>query len=637
MTQNKILILVLLTLSACSSSPGVTVATDPIAVVPLNLGESLNSDESSNSGSEQHPTTEDNLEPELITQLNVTHRSGQTFILWPEINRTAHYNIYRHDQPISEDNLYNATLLNNRWGSLGPDTSVNRHATDGIPSTFVVGDLLPPLSTNTGMFVYTIPEGESAQSYYAVTSIINGQENTQIVPSENSLTAPIQERSDSPSPVLTTSTNGGKGRVYTQYMDYHNWNPTLNGYAYSYAVTLPFNYNPSIAYPLMLRLHAFGDGYRFLSETPYESQHIQVSPSDPGPAQNTIHTWWYGFSANHNYKTDGNIPSSGNIENFTEQRVLAAVRDVISNSDFNVNDDLVHIVGNSMGASGALSLGLRYPKVFSGVYASQPMTNYAASPGFQSNFVQIWGEQDSNLPIVNSGPESNSIRNYDISGDLKTGVWDWMNHLKQLTRRTSDQFAYLMIDHGKADSTIDWNTQGRPLPRALTDAKVGFSANAYEGVGHTWLGFSAVVSSMFGLGYGEEALWRYPNSLSFPAISNASGSSTLDTDTKADSAYNMNLEWSTLNNAFHETIVDSFSQYQISIRSTNTAQTANITPRNTQTFSPNPNQLCNWSVISNYNDQLLQTGTAMTDTSGIITIEDVEILTGLGSRITIDC
>jgi pimeloyl-ACP methyl ester carboxylesterase len=615
LNPRTIVFLALLTLNAVSSGCDGSVSSGPGAIVP----------------------SDSSIEPEVITQLSARHRSGQTFIVWLETSPTARYNVYRHNQPITEDNLDDSTLLNRRWGSLGPDTSLNRYATPSVPSNFVVDDLSAPLSNDTALFVYTIPNGEQAQSYYAFTSIVDGQEDTGIVPGENTLTAPVQETAGTPTPVLTASTNDGRGRIYTQYMDYTNWNPTLNGYAYSYAVALPFNYDPSIAYPLQLNLHAFGDGYRFLPETEHQWEFIQVSPSDPGQAQNTIHTWWYGFSADHNYETEGDIPSTGTIENFTEQRILAAVRDVMNDSELNVNSELVHVVGNSMGASGALALGLRYPDVFSGIYASEPMTNYAISPTFQNNFARVWGEQSSNLPIVNDGPDSGSIRNYDANGNTPASVWEWMNHLEQVKQRSSDQFAFLMIDHGKADTTIDWTTQGQPLVRALTDAKVGFSANAYEGVGHTWLGFGAVVHSMFGLGFGEEASWRYPNSLSFPAISNASGSSSLDPGTNGDSSYNTNIEWSTSNNTFDTGITDTTNQYQISIRSIDNDQTASVTPRNTRFFRANPSQQCNWYVIRNSNGQSVQSGNATADAAGLITIDGVTIVTGTGSRLTINC
>lgn len=577
------------------------------------------------------------IESEIVLQLTARHQSGQTFIVWPETSPTARYNVYRHNQPITEDNLDSATLINGRWGPLGSDTSVNRYATTDVPPNFVVGDLSPPLSDETGLFVYTVPDNDQTQAYYAFTSIADGEEDTVMVPGENTLIDPVQEIRGIPRPILTRSINDGKGRIYTQYMDYNKWNPTLNGYAYSYAVALPFNYDPAIAYPLQLNLHAYGDTYEFLAQTGYEWEFIQISPSDPGNAQNTLNSWWYGYSADHNYATDGPIPSTGVIENFTEQRVVAAVREVLDNTEFNVDSDLVHIVGNSMGASGALSLGLRYPDVFAGIYASEPMTNYASSPTFQNDFVQLWGEQTSNLPIVNNGPDSENISRYGIDGDAPTAVWNWMNHLEQVQRRSADRFAYLMVDHGKADTTIDWFTQGQPLAKALSDAKVAFSANAYEGIGHTWLGFGAVISSMFGLGYDDEAPWRYPNSLSFPAIANASGSSTVDSDTTGDSSYNMTIEWSTPDNAFDGAIIDSDNQYQINLRSTGNDQTASITPRNTTFFVVDPNQRCTWSVVTNANGQQIQTGVADADSAGRVTVNGVSIVTGTGSRLTISC
>jgi hypothetical protein len=194
-----------------------------------------------------------------------------------------------------------------------------------------------------------------------------------------------------------------------------------------------------------------------------------------------------------------------------------------------------------------------------------------------------------------------------------------------------------MIDHGKEDHLIDWSTQGQPLARALTEAKAGFSANAFGGSGHGWRGFAAVVKSLFGLGFGEERLWRYPNSLSFPAISNASGSATLDPGTNGDSSYNMEIEWSTADNAFDQEIIDSANQYQISIRSNENVQTASITPRNTRLFSVSQSQQCSWSVIRNSDRQLIQFGNATADAAGLITIDGVAIGTGVGSRLIIDC
>jgi predicted peptidase len=130
-------------------------------------------------------------------------------------------------------------------------------------------------------------------------------------------------------------------------------------------------------------LHAYTEGHKFVAEAEYEWQTIQLFVDDPGSDRGTQHTWWYGFAADHDYQNDGPIPESGVIRNFTEQRVLYAIDEVVANTDFNVETSRVHAVGHSMGGSGALSLGIRYGNVFSAIYSSQGMTNYSTSPTFQ--------------------------------------------------------------------------------------------------------------------------------------------------------------------------------------------------------------------------------------------------------------
>ena len=149
---------------------------------------------------------------------------------------------------------------------------------------------------------------------------------------------------------------------------------------------------------------------KFEPESEYNWQIIQIFPADLGEYQGSTHTWWYGHARDHNYLTDGSKPTQGTIENYTEQRVIQAIADVVANPDFNVDIDLIHAYGHSMGASGSVSLALRYPSVLAGVYASEPMTNYAASPTFQEEFVKLWGSQSANLPVVNNGRYAQAIR-----------------------------------------------------------------------------------------------------------------------------------------------------------------------------------------------------------------------------------
>ncbi|MEM7258897.1 MAG: Ig-like domain-containing protein, partial [Pseudomonadota bacterium] len=584
------------------------------------------------------------IEP-LLTGLTAVHRNGQTFLTWDETGPTDEYHVYRSETLITPAALAQATRVTDDWGPLPANTSDNVHsprpncinAAVCVPENFVIEDNGTPLADDTGLFVYTTQSGEAGPTYYAVTSVVGGVENTNSV---LSFSTAVVEAVDDPVDVLTF-TNGDDIYIYTQFMDYLDWNPTFNGYAYNYGVVLPDSYNQGQSYPLLIEPHAYGESMITVSRPEADLKFdgwdvIQIHPHDPGASENAIHSWWYGYAADHNYNTDGNTPTAGKIENFTEQRVMRAIDSVIADASYNVDEDLIHAYGNSMGASGSLAWGMRFPSVLSGIYASQPMTDYASSPTFKSEFVQLWGSEQSALKIENSGPRSGDISFY--GSVVQIDAWDWMNHQQQLVERRGDEFAYLMFSHGKADDVIEWDSQGQPMIEAVSNANIGFSARLNE-QGHSWSSFNAVVTSLFGLGSSSDYPWKYPLDLSFPAIQNASGSGPLEpTDTLAIvDSYNMNIEWATPQTPFGDLIVDLPDQYEITLRSTDAAQTADITPRRTQRFSVDSGDTCDWSATDAATDATLGSGTVTADVDSLVTVPDVAIQTGDGTRLVISC
>ena len=564
--------------------------------------------------------------------VTAAHRDGQTFLTWEETSTQDGYHVYRHDVPITALNLSQATKITSRWGALDNNTSVNKYRglTDDIPDYFVIEDLGVALDDNTGLFVYTTQAGDSSSAYYAVTPVVDGVEVT-VSPLISELA--VSESVSQPRDILTVSVNEGKGRIYTQFMDYVQWNPTFNGYAYNYSVALPGSYDSSKAYPLLIEPHDYYSTLKFREQAEFNWEVIQLFPHDPGPSLGigATHSWWYGYAADHNYLTDGPVPSTGHIENFTEQRVMRSVDELLLNSDFNVDDKLIHGFGGSMGASAVLSWGMRYPSVLSGVYASKPLTNFSTSPLFQEELTRIWGSQTDNLPIINTGPHSEDIQSYEV------GVWDWMNHQQQLIERRADTFAYLMTSHGKQDTVTDWQTQGEPLVQAFSNANVGFSARYDDSSAFAWGNFDSVVSSLFGLGTSGDFSWRYPLDLSYPAIQNASGSAVLMPSTAGIDSYNLNIEWATDHTPFDTGIVDQTDRYEITLRSTASEQTADITPRRTQQFSVSASDTCAWSTTNRNDSQLIATGVVTADIDSLVTVTDVSIVTGIGSRLVIDC
>ena len=197
-----------------------------------------------------------------------------------------------------------------------------------------------------------------------------------------------------------------------------------------------------------------------------------------------------------------------------------------------------------------------------------------------------------------------------------------MDHHSQVRRRRGDDFAYLMIDFGKADTVIDWQTQGRPTFSALSDAKVAYTATAREGVGHTWRAFDAVNQNLFRF---EVPGWRYPTNLSYPALNNASASGRIDPPSDGDDVYQTSLEWSTPHHAFGQTIVDQSDRYEITIRSLSSIQTVDVTPRNTQSFNQTAGRICSWSA-THVSGQSAGAGSAVVDGSGLVTAIQVPCL-----------
>lgn len=565
------------------------------------------------------------------TALQAFHRSGQTFITWNEDTAVTgeKYNVYRSASLITTANIGSAEKLTSRWGPLDDNTTLHpRRSPDiGIPATFMVNDLGTPLSADQGLFVYTTPTGKSGVWFYAVTQVTGNTESLVLTTGSNSLRTGVTELVATPAPVLTVRNVSGKGRIYTQYMDYAKWNPTFQGYAYNYSVALPDNYDPNVAWPLKLMPHAYGERLRMEPSAEYGWPCIQVFLDDPGggaPGER-FPTWWYGFAADHNYVTQGSLPTAGRVENFTEQRVLKTIDEV--SSMFKVDTLRIHSQGHSMGASGSLSLGIRYANVFSGIFGSEPMTNYASSPLFQTDFSVLWGSQTSNLPIVNNGIYAGPLKKYD-----GIGVYNWMNHHEQLVNRRGDRMAFLMVGHGKADDVIDWATQGRPFIAALNAVHVGFTAEQRFGWDHNWMSFDFSLDTMFSPAGGGLSAWAYPRNVSFPGITNATGSGPNVPGTTGTNFYNMQFEWSVPWNRFHTDLVDTATQYEITIRSNTVAQTANVTPQRRQAFNPIPGATVTWRNINNATGQVVQSGTLIVDADGLVTLPSVTIGTGTGNR-----
>ncbi|MFQ5856005.1 MAG: alpha/beta hydrolase-fold protein [Anaerolineae bacterium] len=328
--------------------------------------------------------------------LTAFHRSGQTFLTWNERTDPSagsgqalsgeRYHLYRHTSPITAANLAQATRLTEAWGALGEGSSIfwsDRAREPPITPNYVIQDLGAPLSDTTGFFAWMT--NENGTFYYAVTTVQGGTENiTDLGPGNTA--GPIAEVVADPQPVKVWQAAGDRGFVFTQYLDYSRYNPTFGvpqgsaaqQYAFNYGVTLPSDAacggSLPDSLPANVYLEGWGGRYSNDTVTPYDWCAVNIVPDDPNQ------TWYYGHSASYDYRLGGTA-DTGPIVNFTEERILRAVFDTLRDPTFRLDPNRIYVTGHSMGGSGALALGMRYPNVFAASYSSEPMTNYQAADG----------------------------------------------------------------------------------------------------------------------------------------------------------------------------------------------------------------------------------------------------------------
>jgi len=583
------------------------------------------------------------LPPEEVSAF---HRSGQTFVTWPERADLAgeQYRVYRHAEPITAENLSEARILATLpEGSSAYHTERMRDAdypaeTNGgyrSLENYIIQPLGEELPDTTGLFVWTA--AEAAEAYYAVATLHGGAES--LDDPEAATAGPVAETVADPSPIPVWESDSGRGRVYTQFVDYANWNPTYETgdgptYAYNYFVGLPSEEQCGGSLPedyaVLLHIEGYGSRYEAGEGAHYYCA-AEIWCDDPRQS------WYFGYSATHDYSDLESIPETGPIVNFTEQRVLRALYDTLRDSHYRLDSRRVYAYGHSMGASGALALAMRYPGVFAAVYCSEPMTNYQActdcNPGSASwveDAEPKWGTVTANLPVENRGVYAAHLARFD-----GTGVWDWQNHRAQLVERAGDEVAFVALAHGTEDNVISWSSQGQPAYGPFHESGRAFSGAVVD-ADHTWIGFHGMGPTVGehweGLGtpfhdfqvVGDETL---------PGLAHASGGLPVPPETTG--GYNLTLDWSASWNAWDGAPVDTAEEWGISLRTTDgSTQTVDVTPRRVQNFGITAGARYDWENREVNGDALRASGTVTADEHGLVTVPAVEV-TPEGTRLRI--
>ena len=297
-----------------------------------------------------------------VTKLAARHRSGQTLLTWTEPEpvvksetltikewkelrknlakdpRRISYRVYRSSKPVTAAAIANAELVDEvgRWTCWNPEF----HGIYPSPTQkllrYVVADGKPPVPPGTGICAYNPPpvyedpdtrKKERVQkACYAVTVVVNGEEDLTAFAKGNAPVAAVDEKSGPGDPVLQRIEKPKKF-FYTDGITLHyytRWEApprcNLPSRPYDYIVTIPEKMQKPA--PLNLVLHCWGSNL-YGKGGAYTWHSWKDKRRGIGVASNQIpYDWWTTYHEN-----SGTLKAwtDGVSRNFTPKRLLVFV------------------------------------------------------------------------------------------------------------------------------------------------------------------------------------------------------------------------------------------------------------------------------------------------------------------------
>ncbi len=332
---------------------------------------------------------------------------------------------------------------------------------------------------------------------------------------------------------------------------------------------------------------------------------IQIHPSDPADS------YWWGYAER--------LPPRGHVVNYTQRRVLHLLEWVLQGCPdqerqlcVGADPNRVYLYGKSMGASGAMTLGLLYARHFCWVYAEhgQPIPLHHRAYRVRK-LSELWGEPDRLEDFSGTSP----WRRQDIVAAMD-GANPYSVH------EARDQF--LTLKYGQKDAVISFSgltaespESGRSLIATLQEEGIGHQL-AWDQATHT--------KSDAAL---PERWWqkRHPifdtparleRRVPFPALSEASAVDAMAALEATSGALNGAFVW----DATRTEETRSFLQFRLraELEDAQKALVVTVTPRRMQQFHPEPGELVKWSfgkdegVVQVAQDQTLSVANLMVTT-----------------------
>ncbi|MBI4470935.1 MAG: DNRLRE domain-containing protein [Acidobacteria bacterium] len=561
--------------------------------------------------------------PLQVSGLRAQSNGGQTFITWQEVASTdpeTGYRVYRHTMPITTDNLATAELL--AEAPQGSATFSRLNENGGRLSTPFSGG---PLPDQTGLYVYTVES--DGPHFYAVTSVVRGNENRAIGPSNSagpevekvSLVSPVLQFMEDPVPSAS-----GNRQVFIVWLGRFDPTGRLADYGYTNRRSVPYIFriitpevwNPALPYPLLVFFHYFSDSYVGGGQNAAQPRFVLTADDfDPLITANLYGaSIWLGYNSNYGTRT---APTEGVVVNYTERRVDWIVDWVMNRSGvFKIDPSRVYMKGGSMGGAAQWGYGIRRQNLFVAGQNAVPGVNLTFDP--DRRHYPLWGYES-------------SIRTSDgvpLNERVNAGAY--------ATAEPGADFPIMLMFVRRGDEAIPWGQM--PTFFSSMDASRHLGGILYWTQGDHVNGPSPheVFSEWSSEEEYDDWIYQFVLNQSYPAISRFSLNDEPGDGEPANGdplgGFNRFPRWDTA------TIVDTLGRWELTVRLHPAAPVptamADITPRRLQALDHKPGTSYTWENRQEPAGALIQTGALVADSNGLITLPGV-VLSKAGNRIII--
>ncbi|MBT3378660.1 MAG: hypothetical protein HN742_33265 [Lentisphaerae bacterium] len=568
-----------------------------------------------------------------VTALRAHYRYGQVFLTWREapVPEGSTFNVYLARTPIIDEASLARSTLVCRWiepqsaedwtrdkGNYGKGRVKDKKTGELPPVPAPLGYILEEggerLDPTTGLHVHTVVEGEQGKAYYAVTCVVNGDEDRAIVPGANTMRVPIEQRRDQIRPIWQGEGKGaepGAGEGKALLMSLH---AKGNRAACKYVVFGDAT-------------HCWREGVPFMFDVSVGRDRVTLSPSNTmyvgrsfkrGIAKKegirAIWSFWYGCS--DSIGEPDKVPV-GTATNYSERRLLFEIDWV--KRYLGSDRKRTYCSGSSMGGCGTMSFAFRHPEIFAACYAHVPIIAYNEGDASKGR---------------NLGWQDNTFRLTAFCGPLSLVCSEDLPLVDRLdsryfVRNHTGDLPFLIIAHGRKDMSIPWhNNPG--LYRALQERRQGCLVAWNDGI-HPEVG--KLLPPDF-KEWTTAGLMRFALDKSFPAFSNCSRNDNAgegdSTDGDIEGYINRGLNW--------EDPAETADRYEVlltyDLDPAHLPVSVDITPRRCQAFAPAVGATC-VAVNSDADGKELQRLRLIADRHGLVTFPAFQLTSPRGNRLVL--